>query len=86
MRQLTERAFGFWEWNEVAVTRWIGDARWHRRGGLGFLDGGHWAFGVGGGGGVDVKAVMMVGFWVNDLEIEKESEGKRERAKERDRV
>ena len=43
-------------------------------------------FGGGGGSGVVVKAAAMVGFWVNDLEIEKESEGKRERAKERDRV
>ena len=61
----------------MVATRWIGVARWHQRGGLGFLGGGHKAFG--GGGGVVVKAAAAVGFWVYDLEIKRESERKRER-------
>ena len=37
LRQLIGRAFGFWEWNEVAVTRWIGVAiklTWFGGGGI----------------------------------------------------
>ena len=51
----------------MSKKRWIGVARWQplsRR--------------FDGSGGVVVKAAMVVGFWVCELEIERESERKRE--------